>query len=131
MSQEENDREVQKTDDLMSRLQSVLSDEESMAQLNQLAQMLTGGEQQSGNSGAAPAPSPPPSPASDLPDIGMLMKAGQLLQGASDDENVKFLMALRPLLKEESRVKLDRVIKIFRLIAVYPAIKESGLISIL
>jgi hypothetical protein len=37
------------------------------------------------------------------------------------------MTALRPLLKEETRNKLDRVIKIYRLMNIYPALKESGL----
>lgn len=42
---------------------------------------------------------------------------------------MNLLLALRPLLKEENQAKIDRLIKVFKLFAVYPALKESGLLG--
>ena len=52
-----------------------------------------------------------------------------MAQAKKSDKNVDLLLALRPLLKEENQIKIDRLIKIFRLFAIYPAIKESGLLG--
>jgi hypothetical protein len=37
------------------------------------------------------------------------------------------MTALRPLLKEETRAKLDKVIKLYRLMNIYPALKQSSI----
>ena len=50
-------------------------------------------------------------------------------QANKHDKNVDLLLALRPLMKEENQVKIDRLIKIFKLFAVYPLLKESGLLG--
>ncbi len=146
-------------DDLMSKLQNVLNDEESMNQIKELAGMLTG----NGNSQSAePAPPPPEHNNNNASpdfsqlmanlssmmgsqqnaqqnqnntdsmgiDMQKLMQIGNVLSHANaNDKNVQLLMALRPLLKEENQQKVDRLIKIFKLFAVYPEIKKSGLLG--
>lgn len=68
-------------------------------------------------------------PAPDF-DAAKLLQLGQVISSArKPDKNIDLLMALRPLLKEENQIKIDRLIKIFRLFAVYPALKESGLLG--
>ena len=63
-------------------------------------------------------------------DIAKIMKLQGIMQSASKpDKNIDLLMALRPLLKEENQVKIDRLVKIFKLFAMYPALKESGLLG--
>lgn len=151
-------------DDLMSKLQSVLNDEESMKQIKELAGML-GGEP---NNQEPPPPvqSPPQMPSDqqgDSPDfsqlianlsgmmnnsnngtsqtaapdntangvdIQKLMQLSTVIASANkSDKNVDLLLALKPLLKEENQMKIDRLIKIFKLFAIYPALKESGLLG--
>lgn len=109
-------------EDMMNRIQDVLNDEESMKQLRDLAGMLSGGKSES-----IPA-APVLRSEADGIDTVKLMHLGQILQTASqDDDHIRLMTALRPLLKEETRNKLDRVIKIYRLMNIYPALKESGL----
>lgn len=143
-------------DDLMNKIQNVLNDEESMKQIKELADMLTadnGGQGEQGGQSEAPTPSPQnmdfsqllqslggvSPPAESKPaqatqtgglDIAKLMKIQSIMQSASKpDKNIQLLLALRPLLKEENQAKIDRLIKIFKLFAVYPALKESGLLG--
>ena len=139
----------------MNKIQNVLNDEESMKQIKELADMLTadnGGQgEQGGQSEAPQSPqnmdfsrllqslggvSPPaeskPAQATQAGgfDIAKLMKIQSIMQLASKpDKNIQLLLALRPLLKEENQAKIDRLIKIFKLFAVYPALKESGLLG--
>lgn len=128
-------------DDMAQKIQSILSDEESMGQIMKLAQML-GAEESGGNSQA--------------PDISSIFGGGdnsqsenntstdgglgfdmskiaslaQIMQQANQrDKNTDFLIALKPLLKTESQTKIDRVTKIFKLMAVWPLIKESGILG--
>ena len=138
-------------DDLMAKLQSVLNDEQSMKQLGELANMLSNSEQEEGsaqpqqensqpdfskllnslNLGTQQSPPPPSPPASTGGlDMAKLLKLQTIMQQANkNDKNVDLLLALRPLLKEENQVKIDRLIKIFKLFAVYPLLKDSGLLG--
>ena len=132
--------------DLMSKLQSVLGDEQSMKQLSEIASALSSEtpEQASANN-AQPDFSQllkslnleqpqqtvqPVQPANSGLDVSKLLALQTIMQQANkQDKNVDLLLALRPLLKEENQAKIDRLIKIFRLFAVYPALKESGLLG--
>lgn len=138
-------------DDLMAKLQSVLNDEQSMKQLGELANMLSNSEQKEGsaqpqqensqpdfsqllnslNLGTQQSPPPPSPPASTGGlDMAKLLKLQTIMQQANkNDKNIDLLLALRPLLKEENQVKIDRLIKIFKLFAVYPLLKDSGLLG--
>lgn len=147
-------------DDLMSKLQNVLNDEESMKQIKELADMLgndmnesdsgpaispqsnnqtpdfsqllaslggiTGNSQQSQNN---PAKKTEDSPLGNLDIAKLAQLSATLSQANKSDKNVDLLLALRPLLKEENQIKIDRLIKIFKLFAIYPVLKESGLLG--
>ncbi len=139
-------------DDLMTKIQNVLNDEESMKQIKELAGML-GNDL---NPQEQPESSPQDNSAPDFSklianlggmmnnesqpqqqnnqangvDIQKLIQLGTVISSANkSDKNVDLLVALRPLLKEENQLKIDRLIKIFQLFAVYPALKESGLLG--
>ncbi len=61
-------------------------------------------------------------------DLGSMMKLAGILGaagGSSDDE--KLLIALKPLLREENRGKVDTAVKLLKLISLLPLLKESGL----
>lgn len=96
--------------------------------------------------GSAPAPKnnipnaapPQQAPQSDLSGLGggqgldiakLVQLKGIMEQANKSDKNVELLLALRPLLKEENQLKIDRLVKIFKLFAIYPALKESGLLG--
>lgn len=131
----------------MAKLQSVLNDEQSMKQLSQLAGALSGDSAPQAQPAADQAsandfsqllksldlntqtqqPAPPAAPGID---VAKLMQLQAILQQANKhDKNIDLLLALRPLLKEENQVKIDRLIKIFKLFSVYPALKQSGLLG--
>ncbi len=94
----------------------------------------SGQQGQTGHSGqqanAAAQPSPPSPPAGDMPDLARIMQIGSVISSSgANDKNIALLYALKPLLKEENQKKVDRLVKIFRLMAAYPLIKESGLLG--
>ena len=132
--------------DLMSKLQSVLGDEQSMKQLSEIASALSSEtpEQAPANNAQpdfsqllkslnleqAQQTAQPAAPAGNGLDVSKLLALQTIMQQANkQDKNVDLLLALRPLLKEENQAKIDRLIKIFKLFAVYPALKESGLLG--
>lgn len=61
-------------------------------------------------------------------DIGTMAKAASLLGAAgSTSDNEKLLLALKPLLREENRAKVDTALKLLKLISLLPLLKDSGL----
>ncbi len=125
-------------DDMMGRIQEVLNDEESMNQIKKLAEMFGGANSQS------------------MPDLSSFLGSNQnnnndnnensslgfnfdpskllaiqsiISRANQKDQNIEFLYALKPLLKNESQIKIDRISKVFKLIAIWPLIKESGLLG--
>ena len=132
--------------DLMSKLQSVLGDEQSMKQLSEIASALSSETPvQAPANNAQPdfsqllkslnleqpqQTAQPVQPTGNGLDVSKLLALQTIMQQANrQDKNVDLLLALRPLLKEENQAKIDRLIKIFRLFAMYPALKESGLLG--
>ncbi len=151
-------------DDLMSKIQNVLNDKESMKQIQELAGMLSGetvqeensNEKASGDSsqdsqvrsnngkahldngladlisrlsGLSDEEKSSSAKTNDF-DLEKLLKLqGIMSQAGKSDKNTDLLLALKPLLKEENQAKVDRLVKIFKLMAIYPALKESGLLG--
>lgn len=61
-------------------------------------------------------------------DIDMLMKMMALFEQANrPNDNERFLLALKPLLREENRPKVDAAMKFMKIFALLPILKESGL----
>lgn len=58
----------------------------------------------------------------------MLIKLMSLFGSMNQqDDNERFLLALKPLLGEEKRRKVDTAVKMMKLFALLPLLKESGL----
>ncbi len=99
------------------KLNALLSDPNSMSQIMQLAQQLSGGEQNS-----PPAPSPSPTPASQMPAFGgnemqLIQKFLPLLQSSqSNSSALQLLRALQPYLKPEKQGKIERAARLAHLI---------------
>ena len=111
--------------ELEEKLNTLLSDPNSMAQIMQMAQQLSvtmGG----GTDNAPPAQQPPPPPAAPpaaLPPLGgldpqVLARFLPLLQeySRSNSQTMQLLYALRPFLKESKQDKVERAARLARLI---------------
>lgn len=111
--------------ELDEKLNTLLSDPNSMAQIMQMAQQLSvtmGG----GADNAPPAQQPPPPPAAPpaaLPPLGgldpqVLARFLPLLQeySRSNSQTMQLLYALRPFLKESKQDKVERAARLARLI---------------
>lgn len=61
-------------------------------------------------------------------DPEMLLKMMSLFETLNQpDDNERFLHALKPLLREENRAKIDSAIRFLKLFTILPLIKEAGL----
>lgn len=144
--------------DLMGKLQEILSTKEGQAQLNNIASMLNNqSSNQSVNQNTA-TPNPPSqgfdisslasmlsgnnnanaenasadNNTNTMPDIdmGMIMNIQKLLSnGIANDKNAQLLMALKPHFSEKRQAKVDQAMTIMRLISMLPLLKESGVLK--
>lgn len=125
-------------DDLAQKLQSLLSDPESMRNLAELAAMLREPEP------AADAPQPtsaePPdiAPAAaqeaqmdDAPqlDLMKLLAVGQALSSVQHDETADLILALKPHLSATRAQRAEQAVRLLRLYAVAGVLRENGLLN--
>ena len=114
----------------MNALSQAMSDPATAAQVNGLISALTGdkgsgGTPQAGvGTGAETVTAEQESGA----DMAKLMQIGTaVMQGGRNDPNIALITALKPLLKEETQHKADRVVKILRIMSAYPLLRDSGI----
>lgn len=117
-------------EDIASKLTEILNNPELMRQIGNLAQ--------SGSTKEEPENPKKEDCDSDIvselgglsPDIINTVKKLAPILSSMKDENkyTKFLYSLRPLLSEPRRKKLDESSKIVKLIQIFPALKNSGVI---
>lgn len=63
-------------------------------------------------------------------DLGMLLQMQGLLSGLTGEDNgTKLLHALKPYLADERQSKVDKAIKILRIVKMIPTLKETGLLD--
>lgn len=111
----------------MGKIGEILSDEESMKQLSELAGMLSSDDSteisDSPDDGCEDE-------GSGFPDVGSIMKIMGLVGTLSqNDKNAELLLALKPHLSEEKQKKVDKAVKLLKLLAVWSMAKESGLLN--
>ena len=89
---------------------------------------------QGGGAGAAPgepdsSPGEPGSPSGefDFSALGGLMSLFQAM--GQEDDSVRLLHALKPLLSQGRRDRVDQAVKLLRLMNLLPILAESGLLS--
>lgn len=118
-------------DDVNEKLNALLSDPGSMAQIMQLARQLSGSmggdtAQPAATSPAAPPP-PPPSPLGGL-DPQTIARYLPLLQELTRDtsQTTQLLYALRPFLKDGKQNKVERAARLARLITIGKRFLSEG-----
>ena len=111
--------------ELDEKLNALLSDPGSMAQIMQLAQQLSGsmgGDTAQTVAAASPAASPPPPPPAPLGGIDpqTIARYLPLLQELTRDtsQTTQLLYALRPFLKDGKQDKVERAARLARLITI-------------
>ncbi|MBO7394856.1 MAG: hypothetical protein J6U16_01900 [Ruminococcus sp.] len=117
-------------DDVMDKVSGLLSDEESVQQLSELAKMFMS---EAGESSADEPTSDGEESSTDsggMPDIETILKLTSLAGAfTQSDKNADLLLALKPHLGEEKQKRVDRAVKLLKLIAVWNMAKESGLLN--
>ncbi len=119
-------------DDVMGRIQEMLSDEESMQQIKELADML------SASSATPEQPSPDSRKNSNNSnnnnndigfDFGMIFKIQEIMSAAKSDKDAELIMALKPHLSAEKQERADKAVKFMKLFSVWETLKSSGMLN--
>ncbi|MGN0641797.1 MAG: hypothetical protein ACI4JJ_01505 [Huintestinicola sp.] len=122
------------------KISSLLSDEESMKQIKELADML--GSEINGSAESGPEGAENASAAENTADgseqgsgedlfgglnFDMLMQIGSVLSAANgSDKNRALLLALKPHVSEGRQEKIDKAVKMLKVYAIITALRESG-----
>lgn len=106
-------------DDITQKIQSLLNDEESMRQIQELAAMFSSSDSSSTSQESASE------------GIGINPAAIMQLIGAmsSQDKNCDLLIALREHLSPEKQQKIDKAIKLIKLYNIFIAMRENGMLD--
>ncbi|MBR1431629.1 hypothetical protein [Ruminococcus sp.] len=111
-------------DDIMERISELLADEESVKQLSELAQMLVSEDGSASDTDNAEKQS------DEQPDLGAVLKLTSLVGAASNDnKNTDLLRALKPHLSADKQKRVDKAIKLMKLLAMWNIAKDSGLLQ--
>lgn len=105
----------------MSKISDLLSDEESVKQLSELAQMLVS-EDKTTDAAVNEA---------NLPDIDIatvMNLTGLIGEASKQDKNTDLLLALRPHLGAEKQKRVDKAMKLLKILAIWNIIKDSGML---
>ena len=119
-------------DDVMDKISGLLSDEESVKQLSELAKMFMDNSEDSSSDSISEDSSEEDnnSDSSGMPDLDTILKLTSLAGAfTQSDKNADLLIALKPHLGEEKQKRVDRAVKLMKLIAVWNMAKESGLLK--
>lgn len=103
-------------DDLSSRISSLLSDPESMERIRNMAESVLGGAQTHEKTKED----------TDL-DFSRLIPMISRLKSPKNDKRTDLLLALRPHLSDERQRRVDKAVKILRVIDMLPILQESGI----
>ncbi len=121
-------------DDLAEKLSGILNDPESMAQVRKMAEGLF-----SQNEEANPSPNfslggllgnASPESGGDMPDVNSIMRVVSLMKNSGNDSRSGLLMALKPHLSEERQKRVDKAVKILKLVSLMPILKEQGILNL-
>ena len=112
-------------DDLNEKITALLSDPSALEGIRNMASSLLGN-----------APSPPNEEVTSdnlMPDIdiGKVMSVLGRLKNTGTDERTRLLLALKPHLSERRRDRVDRAIKILKLLDMLPLLQDSGFLNFL
>lgn len=117
-------------DNLSEKLMEMLSSQEGLEKIKGLGNLLNlGGAASSEKTETLPQNNAEPMAKLPTDTLNTVMKLMPILSSINkEDENTKFLFALRPLLSETRRRKLDESVKILQMIRLLPALKSQGIL---
>lgn len=130
-------------EDLAEKLSGILNDPQSMAQVKSMAESLFSGNGTTpddnplsgifgGGSGSNPLSTltKGDNHGGDMPDVAAIMRVVSLLKNQGNDNRSGLLMALKPHLSTERQSRVDKAVKILKLVSLMPILREQGLLNL-
>lgn len=115
--------------DLTEQLSSILSDPAGMERIKAMAQSLL-----SSNSGQSDQQQEPQAvPSTQTPpqiDLSGIANMAKMLGSRKDDSRVNLLLALRPHLSQEKQLRVDKAVKMLRLLDLAPLLSQAGIFEL-
>ena len=108
-------------DALSEKLSELLSNPEALSNIRNMAENLFEETKEK---------EPPKESAMGNLDMGKLMMLMNRINSSADDERTNLLKALKPHLSQERRERVEKAIKILKLIDLFPLLKDSGFLNI-
>ncbi|MCD7959067.1 MAG: hypothetical protein LUF89_06210 [Ruminococcus sp.] len=114
----------------MDKIGNLLTDPESLQQLQELVQMLRQ-ETVEENPSSKTASENQDDSSSDMGfDVNMLLKVQELMGAMQNvDTDAQFLLALRLHLKEPRQKRVDQAIKFLKIYAIFTAARDNGMLK--
>ncbi|MBQ5886016.1 MAG: hypothetical protein IIW79_06350 [Clostridia bacterium] len=129
--------------DIVSQLSSFIESKEGMDTVKSLAESFMSGDSDISSLLSSivpdvPSSAPPPkkeeSADTSLPispaQLSSIMQIMRAFNSSSDDSRTRLLLALKPHLSDKRRERVDKAIKIMKLLAIMPMITESGIFKL-
>lgn len=110
--------------DLTEQLSSILSDPAGMDRIRAMAQSLLA------SNGQDTAPEPPRAEPENTLDLSKLAGVAQMLSHRGDDDRVRLLLALKPHLSGEKQQRVDKAVKMLKLLQLAPLLSQTGLFEL-
>lgn len=140
---------MSKLDDITEKIGALLSDEESMNQIKELAAMLSGGMNGTEGNGNAPDTNAAFSASAGADNADGTDNPGKAANGdgngpgginpiaimqllgtaSSNDKDCGLLIALRPHLSAEKQKRLDKAVKLLKLYNIFITMRDSGILN--
>ncbi len=108
----------------MDKMQEILSDPESLQQIQELANMLNSETQNTSTQEPPPTDTP-----NDAFDIAKMLQLAQLFNSTSNSQDATLLLAIKPYLTNERQGKVDKAIKLMKAYDIFTTAKNSGLLN--
>jgi hypothetical protein len=109
---------------IMDKMQEILSDPESLQQIQELANMLNSETQNTSTQEPPPTDTP-----NDAFDIAKMLQLAQLFNSTSNSQDATLLLAIKPYLTNERQGKVDKAIKLMKAYDIFTTAKNSGLLN--
>jgi len=117
-------------DDLMGKINELLSDEETVKQISGLAQMFMSGESEDEKAKDATETDNSSDSLFGNFDFDIIIKIQEVMSHMNKtDKNSDLLLALKPHLGEEKGQKIDKAVKLLKLLAVWNIVQKTGIIK--
>ncbi len=113
-------------DNIADKIQSLLSDEESMNQIKELAAMFGGMNGENDTASSSEAGDTETGGSADIDPLAIMSLLGT---ASAKDKDCELLLALKPHLSPERQKRIDKAVKLLKLYNIFTVMRENGMLN--